>query len=305
MISAAPDSSTIRVSSAWLQQLPAPTQLVEIRSGTTRRSTDQHLLMADVPIVVWNPASSPLSALQRTIQHLSRFLLVVTGASNAPGLDKHIAQSLVHPLSQGKAPTDVQVILVDSARALSAVEALRQHPSSAISVQRFQDDFIGSGISRLHQVIQDDLQAAATESPSRPTLADIRLRTVLATLRSALNECLSSVQEARQETRDAYVAIDELKDKVGVAHARAHVDVLGDMGTPLASKTPPAPVDDPVGSALAYAERSLRTTLDRIPWWKLPYKADDVDFIMNTAIAQVWFRNLEQQVRCALILPWF
>jgi hypothetical protein len=185
---------------------------------------------------------------------------------------------------------------VDPARALSAVNTLRQNPSSLSAVQRFQDDFLGSGVSRLHKVIEEDLKNAGISESSQSTLPDLRLRTTLGALRSALNECRSSVRDAREDMDVAYGAIDELKDELSAVHARAHAEVLGDMDSATSGKTPAAQVNDPVGSALANAEHGVRATLDRLTWWKLLYKVDDVDFIVNSAIAKVWFKDLEPQV---------
>jgi len=51
---------------------------------------------------------------------------------------------------------------------------------------------------------------------------------------------------------------------------------------------------DEVKKALIKSEEDVRHTLDALRWWKLLWRADDVQEIVNAAIHRQWCKDLER-----------
>jgi hypothetical protein len=156
-----------------------------------------------------------------------------------------------------------------------------------VSVQRYQDDFLGSNLPQLSATISRLLSPRPTTLPSQPIPA-LRLEAALATVRGALAASHVFVSGAQSEIDGAWRTVDSLRDHVAEVRAKAEKEVFGETEA------------DKVQEAFAGAEKHVRRTVDNIRWWQLLYKADDVTYLVWTAIRGGWCQGLSQDA-CVLL----
>lgn len=51
-----------------------------------------------------------------------------------------------------------------------------------------------------------------------------------------------------------------------------------------------------VQDAVTRAKQVVRPTMDRLTWWRLLWKVDDVAEIVTSSVNRAWCRHLEDQV---------
>ncbi|OCH85096.1 hypothetical protein OBBRIDRAFT_740471 [Obba rivulosa] len=276
--------ASLQVRSAWLQQLPAPVQLVELRS-TSRppppSASTKTLFTADIPVIVCNPAFTSLDTLvdpafpqPLPLTHPHAILVVTTLYSAELG-------------SRIKAcfPDTLTVLFIDPSRALTALSILSAAPSSPIAVQRYQDDFDGSRISSLTHSIRDVL-SARTDPPSRSPAAVLHVHTAQANIAGSLAACRSFLTRALREIDGVCLLLSGLKVRIEEAKVKVPREVFG-----AASEGA-----DEVQAALDKARRDIGVVMDALTWWKLLWRVDDLAEVVNAAVERVWCKDLEQKL---------
>lgn len=271
------DLAAVQVSSSWLQQFAVPVELQELRrpaQAENAPSSVQSLFSADIPIIVCNPVTTPLSKLTSDpslpLTHANAVLVVVTTPSFPPGTWNHAAQLL---------PKTLSVVFVDPARALSAVRTLSLDASSSVAVQRYQDEFTGSRIADLTSTVAEKLAAA-----SQGNLLRLSEATALEQIRSSLEACHQVLKKADAEVGRVVSRILSLRDEVAELEARIGPDVLGGEN------------GGAVAAAMADAKKKVAVVVDNLTWWRCIWRVDDVGDILRGAVDGAWCRGLEEQV---------
>lgn len=274
---AAEGSTVIHVASSWLQQFAVPVEIQELQSSQPQRtSTPTHVLFsADIPIVVCNPVTTPISKLiadpSLPLSHANAVLVIVTTPQIPLGTWKHLTQSL---------PKTLTTVLVDPARAISAVQTLDLDASSPIAVQRYQDDFTGSRIAELTAVLVEKVSAASQSDIVR--LSEVTAREQV---RSSLDACCQILKKADADVSRVVSGALSLRDEVAELEARIGPEVLG------------AANGGGVAAAMAEAKKRVKIVVDKLTWWRCIWRVDDVGDALRIAVDKAWCRGLEDQVR--------
>ncbi|KAI0730330.1 hypothetical protein C8Q72DRAFT_776135 [Fomitopsis betulina] len=270
--------ATLQLQSAWLLQFGAPVRILEFNStlSTGDIASLDDLLTADIPVIVCNPASIPLDTLlsesSDTVLPLSHpnSILVLTAASVDEGLIEHIRASSGH---------DLTVLSVDPARALQGLRALSTAPSSPSAVQQYQDDFSGSNVPKFTQLV------AQTIPQSGRAVEAAHAETARAVVQDALSACKSELSHARSETILVCDGISSLRARMEEFRVQTPREVLaGREG------------GNEVQHAVEKSKKDIQAILDRLKWWKLLWKVDDVGDTVNDAVSQAWCRDLEYKL---------
>lgn len=195
------------------------------------------------------------------------FVLTSTPSSHLPHLAIHPARTLV----------------IDPQRALTAIQTLAENPSSAIAVQRYQDDFAASKISSISEAI-DDILSQYSMVPSTPTLVALRLHKARYIVKSAIAMSETALGNARKEVDDALGTVSEIRGRMEEVRVRVPREVLGVDG------------EGEVQEAVKKAKKDVAVTMDGLKWWKMIWRVDDIRHIVGAAVERAWCRDLERDV---------
>jgi hypothetical protein len=91
------------------------------------------------------------------------------------------------------------------------------------------------------------------------------------------------------------MAVSQLNGRMEEAKARARGEVLGRPAENAAVNL--SANGDVVALALEDAGKEMREVMDRLTWWKMVWRVDEISHIITQAMQRTWCRNLERQVR--------
>ncbi|KAG1776979.1 hypothetical protein EV702DRAFT_297317 [Suillus placidus] len=275
-------NGTLTIPASWLQQYPLPIQLTEIPSLSSHLSLPKTLLKGDVLILLCNPLTTPLPTLISTAQHILQrpnTILVLTAASASEHALDHISKELAAANC-----TPGKILAMDPIRALEAVSALKSDPSSPAAIQRYQDNFMGSRISLLGDVLAGMLgvkDSGPTSSSSSSLFLAIRTRSALIQMQSALYASARSVSQARAAIDRVFIGASELQSQVEEVRARTDREVLVESG---------------IDEALLRGSKEMKALLDSLTWLKMIWRVDEIDSLVSSALDRHWCRELENQL---------
>jgi hypothetical protein len=179
-----------------------------------------------------------------------------------------------------------RVFLVDPDRALSSISALRANPSDVLHVQRYSDDALASGLSRLKR----QLQLVPTPTQKGDALASAAV--------SMLRRSLDGVEA---ELREATALVRTLRSEALHEREEAHRAVFGpapDRAFPSSSSSsssnsstqkvagttrPRHNNDNKVRAAMALADDRVLPDLDSMTWWRVLWTPDEIGWRMRQA----------------------
>ncbi|KAG2342488.1 hypothetical protein BDR05DRAFT_1000809 [Suillus weaverae] len=274
-------NGTLTIPASWLQQYPLPIQLTEFPSLSSHLSLPKTLLKGDVLILLCNPLTTSLPTLISTAQHILQrpnTILVLTASSASEHALDHISKELAAANC-----TPGKILAMDPIRALEAVSALKSDPSSPAAIQRYQDNFMGSRISLLGDVLAGMLglkDSGRTSSSSSLFLA-IRTRSALIQMRSALYAGARSVSQARIAIDRVFIGASELQSQVEEVRARTDREVLVESG---------------IDEALLRGLKEMKALLGSLTWLKMIWRVDEIDSLVSSALDRHWCRELENQL---------
>ncbi|TFY62649.1 hypothetical protein EVJ58_g3730 [Rhodofomes roseus] len=275
--------SALQLRSAWLLQFSAPVKLLEFDSSSSKSAgslpSSEDLLTADIPVIVCNPASTPLhtvlSAASEAALPLTHpnAVLVLTSTSGDERLVERLRAAFGH---------DLTILFVDPARALQGLRALSSSPSSPSAVQRYQDDFAGSNVPKLTQAISQTIPQLG--SPAK-AIEVVHAETARAVTQDALSACNAELGRAQDEVNVVCDGISSLRARMEEIRVRTPREVLGGIEG-----------GNEVQRAVDQSRKDVKTVLDRLTWWKLLWKVDDVGDTVTDAVNRAWCRDLEYRV---------
>lgn len=126
-------------------------------------------------------------------------------------------------------------------------------------------------------------------------MSSLRTQTALAQMRGALAACRSSLRRARQEIDNLSAGVSTLSGKIEEAQVKIPGEILG-----LSRQSGPSNPEtegDAIKEALALSEKEVRAVLDRLTWWKMVWRVDEISGVVGGAVERAWCRELEKQVR--------
>ena len=251
------------------------------------------LLTADIPVVVLNPIiTSPSAILQsplyRTVLDHPHAILVIVGIGT-PETRSYI-QSLLASHSPRPEGTETiwtkfpKVVYVNPSQALESLHTLKQNPTSLQAIGEYQHGKLSSHISDLDSVIRETLTEAKTTLGED---AGPHAFTAIALLHRSLNLARRSLNDSLHEADDLVCGIGELLGETETAKVCLHPDVLGIWKEPGV---------DEVEKAMTKSKEDVQRTLDALGWWKLLWRVDDIQELVNAAIHRQWCKDLERTV---------
>lgn len=171
---------------------------------------------------------------------------------------------------------------------MTANEHFKSDPGSSLAVQRYQDNFVGSQVSTVTVALRERFS-----SGPNPSEVSLRTRTSLAQIQAALSTVRTSLKCARKDMDTVSLAVSGLNDRIEEAKVRVHQDVFGRSS---ASGSKPNVEGDAVVDALQEAGKDVRVVMDRLTWWRMVWRVDEISLIVSQAVQQAWCRDLEKQV---------
>ena len=239
------------------------------------------LLIADIPVIVCNPASTPLDTVLSESSDAAlplthpNSILVLTASSTDERLTQHI---------QTSSGRDLTILPVDPLRALQGLRALNTSPSSPSAVQKYQDDFAGSNVPKLTRLI------AQTIPQSDKAVEVVHAETARAVVQDALSVCKAELSRAHSEIILVCDGVSSLRARMEEVRVLTPREVLeGEEG------------GNEVQRAVEQSKKDIKAVLNRLTWWKLLWKVDDVGDTVTDAVDRAWCRDLEYRVRHFLL----
>lgn len=301
----AQSSDSLLLSSQWLTRFPAPVEILELPTATSPAELFT-LLTADIPVVVLNPIVTSLSAilqspLYRAVLCHPHAILVIIGIETPE--TRSYVQSLFAAYSTypecGSRKVGVgdetvwtkrpKVIHTNPSQALESLHALTENPGSLQAIGVYQHGRLSSRISDFDGAVRENLTEA------KVTLGDDaspRTFTAIALLHQSLNLARRSLDDGLHEVSSLTCSISELLGETDKARDSLHSDVLGVWDSIPGKETG----TDEVKKAMIRSKEDVKLALDRLKWWKLLWRVDDVQGIINAAIQQRWCKDLERRV---------
>lgn len=279
-------SQAIRLSSSFLTSLPSSIRLIEVRQS--REGHLRLLYTAHIPIVLLNPLTTPLTALSPNTTSGTKStvlpyplpphaLLLITSPSPIS-----TSSSIPPPIFELGVSPD-RVFLIDPARALSSILALRTNPSDALNVQRYADDAVGSGLSALKRQLQF--------VPTAVQKGDALVRTAVKVLRNGLQTAEAELYEAASLARALRSETERARDDA----QRAVFGLVAYEPVRLTTSQKPATHDNnnKVRTAMAHADRTVvQPVLDSLTWWRVLWAPDDAGWRMRQAMRDAWVGSI-------------
>jgi len=265
-------------------------EIIELRPPSTSKSDtpitkllqeNPAIFQADIPIIHCNPLTTPLSAILKA-QLPSNAIIVLTSSIPQEVLDPiihhHFHSSHPRPLQSPK------IIAADPQRAVDAIQTIQSDPGSLSAIQRFQADFVGSRISSITAALQ-------TKLTSKDGFDTIRSKLAQGHIQDVLRWSFASIRHVRDDIDKAYIDTSNLKERIEEAQARVEGEIFArhEFG----QKT----VLDEVGEAIKLAEQEMRPVMDRLTWWRMIWRVDEISSVVGTAVTRTWCHDLERKVR--------
>ncbi len=285
----------MRISSGYLTQFPIPVEITEYRTPTSIEGDNSNVLTkilesstiwkADVAIIVCNPLTALLPAILHA--HLPGNAIIVLSANiAADNLDAIINNQVSHLLNKQSLPTQLpEIIAVDPRRALDAVRTLQAEPDSLSAIQRYQAGFVGSRLADVTQALRSKLAL----SPTTPT---VRTKLALNHILDALRYSTYTTQQVRHATDRAFIDASHLTERIREVESRIVNDVFG-RRDPTTEKI----VLNEVEEATKQAEKDMKIVMDRLTWWQMVWRIDEISGMICSALRQSWCHGLEKKVR--------
>ena len=283
----------LKLSSNWFSRFALPTKLIEIPPPAISSSiSDQSLYIppaifkADIPIVLLNPVTTPVSSLLKwdLLLNNTNAIILLTAIPSSPSLSKHIL-SLTHSERRSPRQQGTTIIFVNPEMALRATETLREDPKAPRNVEEYRTKYMDSHVGDVNTAISNIFRNAGS-------LSRLREQTALSLIRMALEECRHVIKNAENDLDSVCDWVSDLRSQVENAKAVARGEVLGHRGTGT----------DEIYKAMKNAEREMKEIMDELNWWVMLGRVDEIGMIVGNGIRKVWCRVLENKVHNSLLI---
>jgi len=294
----ASEANSIQVPSRYLQQFTTAIQITEIAPSVEHNiqsmNDDDYLSLfkADFPVIVINPVTMPIRDLFE--RRLPRHTIIALTTATATQTSKNL-----HPLSASASVRSRAILYIDPTRAVKALANLGANLSSLSAIQRYQDDYIGSGVSSITEVLRGAL--------GEPSNADFRTNSILAHLCGALAACRDVLRSEDADLRNALADVDSMSAHIEKIQKCVLSDIFGpshvghsrwgDVWPPIMRPRPvKEKVTEKVAEALIQAQKQMTTEMDNLTWWRMLWRVDEITNLVNVAVERTWCPDLERKV---------
>ncbi|KAJ8696374.1 hypothetical protein PTI98_006248 [Pleurotus ostreatus] len=297
--------------SSYLRHFALPVRLTEVRPPSHPNTARNHpntiepgdvtsLVDADIPIIVCNPLTTPLHTLFSNPGlpwHNPRVIVVLTSSGTLPPLAHLI--SVTPPTAHGRqvAPElksrlhKLKILTIDPLRALGALNTLKASPTSATAIQRYQDDFLGSGISSLSHTLSEYLDFTEPD----PCGDNLHLRATTQ-LRGSLDACKSFLSTKKADLDVVVSGVSELRREIanveeGLSHKIFDIPQNADPATRSEGRA-----IGEVERSLKDSEQAMKLVMGRLTWWRMVSQVDEIGTVVADSVARTWCRDLDAKL---------
>ncbi|KAI0320794.1 hypothetical protein OF83DRAFT_1169057 [Amylostereum chailletii] len=300
------DKATLQLSSSFLTAHAEPIRMTELRSSSAPPSPDrlQTLYTADVPMLLINPLTTPISSLSHRVPYpLPPHTLILISSPSPTSTPASLRSQIADILSL---PFD-NVLFVDPERAKTASQTLRAAPSDALHVQRYHDDALGSGLSVLRRAITAVLAPPATS----PSTSYAPARKADALLRASVSMMRAELDRAEHELHVAAQTIYALRGAIAEVRGEAEKGVLGAHSERVSVDSGKKEMlsiqaeregddEDKIAMGFAHADEMVRPTLSNLGWVTVLGSGDEVAWSVKQSLRGAWVGGVERTILPAL-----
>ncbi len=241
---------------------------------------------ADIPIFLCNPLKTPLSAIPMT-RLPSNSIIIFSSSVTQGDLDVILRQQSQRRSSNR---SSIQILSVDPKRAVNAIDIFQKASDSALAIQRYQDDILGSQILRVTEVLRRKLHNGE-DSPASP----IHTKLALGQIGDVLNAACASLQAARQDLDQAFIDASNLRKDIEETITKTQSNVFE-------GRDESATTENEVVIAIGEAQKDMLQVLSRLTWWRMIWRVDEISNSVATAVSRSWCRKLEKRVISSLCM---
>ncbi|KAG6831831.1 hypothetical protein H0H87_003750 [Tephrocybe sp. NHM501043] len=284
------DDFRLPLTSAFFQHFPAPVQITELSpssddntSSTVDQKTSEALSKADIAVIACNPITTSIPALLREPLFRNPNTLLIVTSTPSTSIAEDLQTSILNSLPEKVASGNLKILFADPSRAAVANENFKSNFQSSSAIQRYQDNFVGSQVSSVTAALKNIVSPGPDFSES-----SLRSQTALSHIRAALSTCQAVLHRARNEMEALAVDVCTLKARIEEAKARAHGDVLGPSSS--------GSEGDAVIDAVNLAAKEVKVVMDRLTWWRMVWRVDEISLLLTQAVFQPGCGTLEQQL---------
>ncbi|KAG5638455.1 hypothetical protein H0H81_012520 [Sphagnurus paluster] len=286
--------------SSFLQQFPLPIQITELSSTTSPPSSKNHslteideriaqtLLRADIAIILCNPILTPIPTLLRNpLFTLNPNTILIVTSSPSDSAMNSMKASLLNPIPHRNpgVSESPRILFVDPSRAVAANKLFKSDSKTSEAIRRFQDEFIASRVSTVTAALK-----SLISPPLGSSEASLRAQTSLAHIQAALASCQASLKHAQTQMDTVAVDVCTLNARIEEAKVRAQIEVLS------SPKSAKLKEEDIVANAVQAASKEVKVVMDRLTWWRMLWRVDEISLLVTQAVHQAWCRDLERQL---------
>lgn len=258
------------------------------------------LFKADFPIIVINPVTTPLRDLfERRLPGHNIIALTTATATQTPD---HL-----HRLLDSASVESRAILRVDPTRAVRALTHLSATDlsDSPSAVQRYEDDYIGSGVLSITEVLRSSL--------NEPSGNNFQTNNILTYLRGALSACQDALRSGDADLRNVLVDVDSMTIHIEKTQKHILSDIFGpssigqsrwgSVWPPMMHSRPikEKAAENVVAEALIQAQKQMTIVMDNLTWWRMLWRVDEISYLVNTAVERTLCPDLERKVLTILL----
>ncbi|KAJ3778688.1 hypothetical protein FB446DRAFT_399933 [Lentinula raphanica] len=266
--------STLYIPSSFLQQFPFPVVIEEYSSEHPNalppyepkheNLPPEAWFNSDIPIILCNPITARLPSLPLKNPDTIRVLTSATRIRDT---------------------FPPRTLPLDPLRALRGLALLHENSSSQMNVQRYQDNFVESGLPALTSHIKTVLNSSVT-------LELLRMRRLTTQFNGVCDTISSSLDQAELDLNENLSRIRELHKDYEQDMNSLPKEILGIYDASVSDSKQ----DNLVNKALVDSERQIRAQMDRLTWWKMITHVDDINVFVNRIVDEAWCKGLERHL---------
>ncbi|KAK1236318.1 hypothetical protein PQX77_000434 [Marasmius sp. AFHP31] len=180
--------------------------------------------------------------------------------------DTILVLTAIPPSSPYTPPPHVRtrkILFVDPSRARSGLDAIQSDPSSPAAIEFYRHEFSGSRVGDILRTLKEHFAES-------PTLQVVQKRTLFSQLVAAETDINASLDRACN-----------LRDLAEEEREKAVKEILG---------------GEPVRHAVAQAKRDIKPSIDRLTWWRMVWRVDEISSYVHDVVKGSWCRELEEHL---------
>lgn len=136
-------------------------------------------------------------------------------------------------------------------------------------------------MSSLHKVLERRI-LSGTPPDLSVDIGDVKLATARNVLHGSLSAIDLAVKNVEAEQKASRSSMGRLRKLIWQTELSSREQVYGESGL--------------VRKAVEKSEKSVRTAVDSLKWWRLPLQIDDLGPSLTRVISHAWCRDLETHV---------